>query len=100
MSPDIKLRRDSCYVQPPMKFDIAACECGNVDVQWSEFKNHLWCESCHKDFIPTHWGILDGPIPYGASKLFGISFIRYNLTNGKLMYPHFGEYEIVYTESE
>lgn len=59
-------KRTWYYLQPPKKFDVAPCECGNIDTDWSEYKDHLWCEVCKKDFIPEHRGIFDGPIIVGV----------------------------------
>lgn len=77
-------KRVWCYVQQPSSFDIPPCSCGNKETQWSEYRNHLWCEKCQKDFIPDHWGVLDGPILVGVSELLGISFDRINLKTHKL----------------
>lgn len=81
----LQILREWCYVEYPRKYGIAPCSCGNENTQWSEFKDHLWCDKCNIDFIPEHWGILDGPIPfYTATKLFKISFDRYNIQTGKI----------------
>lgn len=72
-------KRKWCYLQKPSVFEVAPCDCGNYDTQWSEFKGHLWCSKCEKDFIPEHNGILDGPIPVNVCKMLGISFDRINL---------------------
>lgn len=91
-------KREWVYVHLPSKFDIAPCKCGNTDLQWSEFEEHLWCDRCQKDFIPEHWGIFDGPIGWETIKLFGISFTRYNLTNGKYYDPVLNGDKIDYVE--
>lgn len=39
---------------------------------------------CQKDFIPSHGGIFDGPIPAQAAKLLGISFDRIDLETNKV----------------
>lgn len=72
-------KRLTCYVQQPKQYEIAPCSCGNEDTQWSEWKHHLWCDKCQKDFIPDHNGIFDGPIPVGAATILGVSFDRFNL---------------------
>lgn len=77
-------KRKWCYVRPPAAFEIASCSCGNKDTQWSEFKKHLWCDKCQKDFIPEHYGVLDGPILFGAVKMMGMSFDRLNLETQKV----------------
>lgn len=77
-------KRRWCYLQQPVAFEVASCECGNSETQWSEFEKHLWCSRCEKDFIPAHYGILDGPIPVGAATLMGISFDRLNLETQKV----------------
>lgn len=72
-------KRTWCYVQPPAAFEVAPCDCGNCETQWSEFEGQIWCAPCSKDFAPAHNGILDGPIPAQAAAMFGISFDRVNL---------------------
>jgi len=72
-------RRTWVYVQPPSMYEIAPCSCGNEATQWSEFRHHLWCGKCGKDFVPEHNGIFDGPIPVMACLMLGISFDRFNL---------------------
>lgn len=72
-------KRKWFYLQRPKIFGMPPCACGNADTEWSEYKNHLWCEKCQKDFIPAHNGVFDGPIPIGASALLGISFDRFNI---------------------
>lgn len=77
-------RRKWHYIQKPAVFEIAPCECGNTDTQWSEFANHLWCPKCEKDFIPSHNGIFDGPIAVKAAAMLGISFDRFNMETQKI----------------
>lgn len=79
MNTDIKSvlpLRTWCYLQNPSVFCISACSCGNINTVWSEFEQHIWCPECEIDFIPTHAGIFDGPIPVKAAALMGISFDR------------------------
>jgi len=70
------------YLAPPASFEMAACECGNHETQWSEFAKHLWCARCEKDFLPAHNGVFDGPIPTQLALMMGMSFDRFNLTAG------------------
>jgi hypothetical protein len=72
-------KRTWCYIQQPDMHEIAACACGNQKTQWSEYKDHLWCDKCEKDFIPEHSGIFSGPIPIMASRMLGLSFDRFNI---------------------
>jgi len=72
-------KRTWVYVQRPAEYEIAGCDCGNLDPDWSEYKGHLWCEKCQKDFKPSHNGIFDGPICVQATLHLGMSFDRFNL---------------------
>lgn len=72
-------KRKWVYISRPADFGMDPCDCGNKDIEWSEYKGHLWCEKCQKDYVPEHLGILDGPIPVGAARMMGISFDRFNL---------------------
>jgi hypothetical protein len=75
-------RRTWCYLLPPKVYGMAACRCGNVDTQWSEYNKHLWCDRCKIDFIPRHAGIFDGPIPIKTSEMLGVTFHRRILATG------------------
>lgn len=72
-------KRKWVYVMRPAAYEVAGCDCGNADPDWSEYKGHLWCQKCEKDFVPTHNGVFDGPIPVGVASLLGMSFDRFNL---------------------
>lgn len=72
-------KRTWVYCQPPTTYEIAPCKCGNTEVEWSEYKDHLWCSVCKIDFIPEHWGVFDGPIQVNVCAMLGITFTRYNL---------------------
>lgn len=72
------------YLQSPSAFDMAPCDCGNHETQWSEYAKHLWCAKCEKDFIPAHAGIFDGPIASKLAASLGVRFDRFNLTTGKV----------------
>lgn len=78
-------RRKWCYAQPPATYAIGPCKCGNSELQWSEWKGYVWCNKCSLDFIPTHNGIFDGPIPLGAANLMGIHFDRIDLYTQKII---------------
>jgi len=82
--PDERERRTWVYVQRPKDYEIAGCECGNDDPDWSEFLHMLWCTKCQKDFVPAHGGIFDGPIPVEACRLMGIDLRRLNLTTHEI----------------
>lgn len=78
------VKRTWVYTQRPMVYDIAGCECGNKDPDWSEYRGHLWCRACQKDFIPEHNGVFDGPILVRTCALMGIYFDRFNLETEKV----------------
>jgi hypothetical protein len=67
------------YIQRPSAYEIGGCDCGNADPDWSEFKGHLWCATCQKDFIPKHGGVFDGPIPINVAHMLGLCFSRLHL---------------------
>lgn len=72
-------RRKWAYCMWPSTYQIPPCACGNVNIQWSEWEKHVWCDVCKKDFIPEHNGVFDGPIPLGLANMLGIRFDRYDL---------------------
>lgn len=77
-------KRTHVYVQRPAEYEMAGCECGNNDPEWSEYKGHLWCNKCQKDFQPTHGGVFDGPIAVNVCAMLGLSFDRINLETKEL----------------
>lgn len=77
-------RRTWHYAMSPRAFEVAPCACGNADIQWSEFKDHCWCERCQIDFKPAHAGIFDGPIPIQLCTMLGMRFDRVLLPSGTL----------------
>lgn len=81
-------RREWVYVQRPREYEIAGCECGNEDPDWSEFKRYLWCAACAKDFIPAHNGIFDGPIPMETARMIGIDLRQYSIATGEILDPY------------
>lgn len=78
-------KRTYVYVQRPKEYEISGCECGNDDPEWSEYKSHLWCERCQKDFLPASNGLFDGPIGIEMCKMLGIYFDTIDLATGKLI---------------
>jgi hypothetical protein len=72
-------KRTWVYVQRAAQYEVAGCSCGNLDPDWSEYKDRLWCSACQIDFQPEHWGVFDGPICVGACAMLGICFDRFNL---------------------
>lgn len=72
-------KRKWVYAQTPSIYGISGCSCGNTNTEWSEYKNHLWCDQCLKDFIPECNGIFDGPITIQVCNLLGIYFNVINL---------------------
>lgn len=79
-----KQKRTSVYVMQPSHFEIPGCACGNNEPEWSEYKEHLWCAKCKKDFVPEHWGVLDGPVGVQTSLLIGLNFDRFNLKTNRI----------------
>lgn len=77
-------KRTWAYVQPPKAFEMAPCDCGNHETQWSEFVGHLWCPVCKKDFKPAHGGVFDGPIPTKLAYSLGLRFDRVNLATERI----------------
>jgi hypothetical protein len=75
--PDLE-KRTWVYVMRPHEYEISGCECGNADPDWSEFRAHLWCSKCEKDFLPASNGIFDGPIPVNTVQLMGINLDRFD----------------------
>src|SRR5438552_3553489 len=80
----LKERATSIYIMPPSHFEIPGCKCGNNEPEWSEYKEHLWCAKCQKDFVPKHWGILDGPVAVQACLLLGMNFDRVDLKTKRI----------------
>ena len=54
-------KRIFVYVMRPRDFEMACCPCSNIDPDWSEFKGHLWCHRCWRDFVPVSYTHLTLP---------------------------------------
>lgn len=78
-------KRKWCYTQYPSVYQIEPHDCGNAKIEWSEWKGLLWCSKCNVDFVPRHWGILDGPIPINLANMMGIRFDRYDLKKNTVL---------------
>ena len=81
---DLTAVRPAEHVKGRGQVWVWRCVCGNADPDWSEFKKHLWCPTCQKDFIPDHYGVLDGPVPVNISELIGIYFDTLDLETGEI----------------
>jgi len=79
------LKRLKQYIQDPIAYSMAGCSCGNQNVKWSEYADHLYCEKCQLNFIPKHNGIFEGPIKVNAAIMSGISFDRVNLLTEEII---------------
>ena len=78
-------KRTYCYVQSPANYGIANCpQCDTPPQQYSEYHDRVWCEKCQIDYIPTHFGVFDGPIALEACELLGMSFDRIHIPTGNL----------------
>lgn len=77
-------RRTWHYILQPKTFCMGPCDCGNEELQWSEYEKHLWCDKCNKDFIPENKGVFDGPIPIRTAALLGMTFDRFNLETNQV----------------
>lgn len=77
-------KRDWCYVQKPVCYDVTCDKCGGTNTHWSEYAGMIWCYDCQID-TPGNPGIFDGPIPIELSKMLGISFDRFYLDYNKVV---------------
>ena len=78
-------KRTEVYLLRPKEFEISGCPvCGNEDPDWSEFKSHLWCARCEKDFIPESSGVFDGPVPINTAHLMGMCFATIDIETGAI----------------
>lgn len=78
-------KRTWAYVQNPAHFELPPCSCGCLqELVWSEYQGQVWCPVCAKDFVPTHSGVFDGPIPRQTAALLGMDFRRYDVATGAL----------------
>lgn len=81
-----KTKRTEVYVQRPASYEISGCPtCGNLDPEWSEWQDYLWCPACQIDFIPESGGIFYGPIPVNGMRLIGIDLRRIRLATGEII---------------
>lgn len=79
---EIMEKRTWHYILPPMAYEITCSKCRGSNLEWSEFRHHIWCYDCEIDFDPKdseHAGVFSGPIPIQAAYLLGLTFDRFNL---------------------
>lgn len=82
-----RAKREWVYAMRPHEYGISGCNCGNTDPDWSEFKGHLWCAKCEKDFKPESDGIFGGPILVNSARLLGIDLRMVNIATGEVLDP-------------
>lgn len=80
-------KRDWHYIYPPQAFECTCEKCGGTNLQWSEWKEHIWCNDCKIDFDPGNGitaGIFSGPIAMGVCSLLGLSFDKLLIKENKI----------------
>jgi hypothetical protein len=90
-------KRKWIYVMKPYEYSIQCDKCGGNNIEWSEFEHMIWCYDCNVD-TDGNGGIFDGPIPWGAAKLLGLSFARLYLKDVVIRYPAIRSGKIIYTK--
>lgn len=78
------IKRKWVFVKQPLDFEIDDCDCGNHNVTWSEYQGYLWCFNCEKEYVPKHFGVLDGPIPLHSTDLL-VSLDIINLETNEIL---------------
>lgn len=86
-------KRKWIYVMRPQSYEIACDKCNGSNIDWSEWEHKIWCYDCKIDTDGTG-GIFDGPIPWGASQLLGISFNRFYFKEKIVRYPRIIKHHI------
>ena len=84
---DNLIKREWCYCQNPVVYDIACDLCNGTNITWSEYERLIWCYDCQKD-TPGNGGIFNGPIPINVCKIMGISFDKIEIATGDRLYEH------------
>jgi hypothetical protein len=78
-------KRTYVYIQRPCSYLISGCPmCGNLDSEWSEYRNYMWCSTCNIDFLPEDSGIFDGPVPIKVCYMMGLYFDVIDLNTGEI----------------
>lgn len=73
-------RRNWVYLSSPTELEYGPCpKCGGHEYLWSTYYPFVWCVSCRDDVIPTHYGIVDGPVPVELCQMLGIRFDAFDL---------------------
>lgn len=79
------IKRTEVYCMRPRDFEMSGCPtCDNLDPEWSEYRKHLWCPICEKDFIPAVDGIFGGPVLVNLCELLGIYFDTIDFETGEI----------------
>lgn len=91
-------KRKWVYCMQPAEFSMECDKCHGTNITWSEFEHLIWCYDCQID-TEGEKGIFEGPIPFFASELMGISFARYYIKSRTIKYPHLLNHKIVYKDT-
>ncbi len=83
-------KRVFCFIREPAHYDMSCPECEEAnELQWSEFKSHIWCDKCQKDqFVAWndhHGGIFAGPIMIQTCEVLGIRFDRLYIEQDRIL---------------
>jgi hypothetical protein len=83
----LMIKRKYCNILPPYIFEMKCPKCKGINIDWSEYENHIWCYDCKQDSDPgdtEYAGIFSGPVPVHVSYILGLHFDRINLETNKI----------------
>jgi hypothetical protein len=80
------IKRKTCYVLSPEKYEISCDKCDGTNITWSEFEHKIWCYDCQID-TDGNPGIFGGPIPVNVTKLLlgDNCFDQINIETGEII---------------
>ena len=90
-------KREWVYIHQPADYEMSCDKCNSNNITWSEFESLIWCYDCEID-TKGNEGIFGGPIGIGICELFGLSFNRVRLSDGKLLKIKFDGPKIIWEE--
>ncbi len=79
-----KVKRTWHYIMKPQDlFEVQCTKCKGINLEWSEWDDHIWCFDCEIDF--NDYDHISGPIPVMAAYMLGMTFDKFDIVNQKLI---------------
>lgn len=73
------------YLLKPKEFEISCDKCQGHNLEWSEWREMIWCYDCKIDTVGNP-GIFGGPIPVHLCASLGMTFHRWDMKKKRIQF--------------